>query len=214
MGPITPDDLRFNRFGLSSQESRVLALAMTGNIDKQIAAEMGISLGTVRVYWKRIRAKVGGTRSEVIAELARTSLKLNFDDERGKAVKLAEQLEESMVRERSLRVYESVFETLPTPLAILDGPTGRFVHVNAPFAKAHMYSAEELVDLPSTALMVPDEIEALREATEKAVKAGHHAEIEGTRRRKDGTTFPAKAVLSGSEHHWVLALEVKEEGKG
>lgn len=191
----------------------MLALAMTGHIDKQIAAEMGISLGTVRVYWKRIRAKVGGTRSEVIAELARTSLKLNFDEERGKAVNLAELLEASMVRERALLVYESVFETLPTPLAILDGPVGRFVRVNAPFAKAHMYNTEELVDLPSTALMVPGEIEELREATKKAAEEGRHAEIDGTRRRKDGTTFPARVVLSGSEHHWVLALEAKEEGK-
>lgn len=207
MGPIAPDDLRFNRFGLSQQESRVLALAMTGRIDKQIALEMGISLGTVRVYWKRIRQKVGGTRSEVIAELARTSLKLDFDGTKDRADQLAKQLEESMVRERALRVYESAFESLPTPLAILDAPVGRVIKANAAFAALHGYQVDELEESPATDLMEPGEVERFEKQARIAAQKGGHAEIPCIRRRQDGSTFEARAVVSGEGENWVLAIE-------
>lgn len=208
MGPITPDDLRFNRFGLSQQESRVLSLAMTGRIDKQIAADMGISLGTVRVYWKRIRQKVGGTRSEVIAELARSSLKLDFDGERDKAGLLEKQLEESMARERALRVYETAFERLPAALAILDGPTGEIVRANPAFAALHGYDPDDLVESPSTDLLEPGEVERFVKQARAAAKDGKYAEILSTRLRKDGTAFAARAVLAGeADGAWVLAVE-------
>lgn len=208
MGPIAPDDLRFNRFGLSQQESRVLALAMTGRIDKQIAAEMGISLGTVRVYWKRIRQKVGGTRSEVIAELARNSLKLDFDGEKDKSEQLAKQLEESMVRERALRVYEAAFESLPSPLAILDAPSGRIVRVNAAFAALHGYEPDEMGELDSLDLSPPAEAAKYETKARKAAKDGKVLEVESVRRRKDGSDFTAKVTLSGDGTNvWVLAIQ-------
>ncbi|RYG18835.1 PAS domain S-box protein [bacterium] len=208
MGPITPDDLRFNRFGLSAQESKVLALAMSGRIDKQIATEMGISLGTVRVYWKRIRQKVGGTRSEVIAELARNSLKLNFEEERGRSDKLSKELEESMVRERGLRVYEAAFDKLPTPLAILDGPCGRIVHANEAFSGMHGYDSEELEGLPSSDLMQSGEAGKLEKAALKAVSEGKSLDTDSVRRRKDGSNFDAKITVTGGDGSdvWVLAI--------
>ena len=208
MGPISPDDLRFNRFGLSQQESRVLALAMSGRIDKQIALEMGISLGTVRVYWKRIRMKVGGTRSEVIAELARTSLKLDFEGAKNKSDQLEKVLEESMARERALRVYESIFERLPMPLAVLDAPDGHFVRVNAAFAALHGYEVDELQDTMVGELMEPKERTKFATQAKKSAQSGGNLEIASTRRRKDGSTFAAKAVLSGGgESHWALAIQ-------
>lgn len=208
MGPISPDDLRFNRFGLSQQESRVLSLAMSGRIDKQIAAEMGISLGTVRVYWKRIRQKVGGTRSEVIAELARTSLKLDFDGERSKADLLSKELEESRVRERALRVYELAFEHLPTPLAILDAPDGRLIRVNATFAALHGYDVEELEGVPAGDLSEPKERAKLVTQSRKAAAEGKPYEGPSTRRRKDGSTFSSQIVLTGDgEAIWMLAIQ-------
>ncbi len=206
MGPISPDDLRFNRFGLSQQESRVLALAMSGRIDKMIASEMGISLGTVRVYWKRIRQKVGGTRSEVIAELARSSLKLNFDDERDRATALQVQLEASMVREQALRVYETAFSSYPTALAILDGPTGHILSANDAFAELHGYEADELVDVASESLIKPGDLKAF-EKESKSAGPGNRVEIATTRVRKDGSTFGARAQLSGGEGAWVLAIK-------
>jgi PAS domain S-box-containing protein len=206
MGPISPDDLRFNRFGLSQQESRVLALAMTGRIDKQIAAEMGISLGTVRVYWKRIRQKVGGTRSEVIAELARNSLKLDFDNVADRADQLQKELEASMAREQELRLFEAAFESIPTALAILDEPDGKFVRVNPAFAKVHGYEADELEDAPAPSLMKPEDAEAFVRRAKIAENDGKFLDISATRLRKDGTTFAARVVLSGKSGTWVLAV--------
>jgi DNA-binding NarL/FixJ family response regulator len=45
---------------LSSQEWRVIRLAAEGQIDKEIAEVMGVSLTTVRTYWERVREKLGG----------------------------------------------------------------------------------------------------------------------------------------------------------
>jgi len=208
MGPITPDDLRFNRFGLSQQESRVLAFAMSGRIDKQIATEMGISLGTVRVYWKRIRQKVGGTRSEVIAELARNSLKLNFDDERDRGDQLAKDLEDSLQRERQLQVYQAAFETLPTPVAVLDGPCGRIVRANIAFSAMHGYDPSELEDMPSSDLMESGVAGKFEKDARKGTAGGKSYEVMSNRRKKNGTIFPARLKLTNDGADiWILAAE-------
>lgn len=63
---------------LSRKETQVLALAGGGMIDKQIAETLGISLGTVRVYWKRLRTKMGGcTRSQTLVALGRGEIALH-----------------------------------------------------------------------------------------------------------------------------------------
>lgn len=45
--------------GLSIRERQVLAHAAEGFLDKQIGAALGVSLNTLRTYWKRIRGKLG-----------------------------------------------------------------------------------------------------------------------------------------------------------
>lgn len=60
---------------LSRQETRIAQLSMGGLSDQQVANQLGISLDTVRTYWKRIRQKMGGfTRAEIFVELARASV--------------------------------------------------------------------------------------------------------------------------------------------
>lgn len=55
-------------YKFSKQEQQVLLLSMAGHADKDVADHLGIKLDTVRVYWKRIRAKTQlATRAEVIA---------------------------------------------------------------------------------------------------------------------------------------------------
>jgi DNA-binding NarL/FixJ family response regulator len=44
---------------LSGQERRLLELAVSGAHNKLIADELGLSLGTVATYWRRIFAKTG-----------------------------------------------------------------------------------------------------------------------------------------------------------
>jgi len=57
---------------LSGRERDILTLTMAGLVDKEIAANLGISIHTVRTYWNRIREKIGkSTRAEVISEVAR-----------------------------------------------------------------------------------------------------------------------------------------------
>ena len=207
MGPIQPDDLRFNKFGLSTQESRVLALAMSGRIDKMIASEMGISLGTVRVYWKRIRMKVGGTRSEAIANLARSSLKLDFEDAQSRSGQFQREMEAMQVRERGLKVYEAAFEVMPMPIAVLDAPVGRILKANSKFAAAHGFGdANELTDSLASNLMEASEIAKFERAAKKAYREGRSYEATAGRRKKDGTRFSTKVNMTGNGETWVLTV--------
>jgi DNA-binding CsgD family transcriptional regulator/PAS domain-containing protein len=62
---LDPSDLE----RLSSREEQVLALASAGLLDKQIAAELGITLNTLRTYWSRIRAKIGDVPRSALSAL-------------------------------------------------------------------------------------------------------------------------------------------------
>jgi len=44
---------------LSKREAEVIELASRGKLDKEITAELGVSIHTLRTYWTRIRNKVG-----------------------------------------------------------------------------------------------------------------------------------------------------------
>lgn len=56
--------------GLSSREVEIIDLAAEGITDKEIAARLGLSLGTVSTYWARCRTKLGvGTRAACVALL-------------------------------------------------------------------------------------------------------------------------------------------------
>lgn len=54
-------------FGLSTREEQVLSYAAAGYIDKQIGAELGVSLNTLRTYWSRIRNKMGDAPRTALA---------------------------------------------------------------------------------------------------------------------------------------------------
>lgn len=56
---------------LSQREQKVMQLSREGFADKEIAAALGISIDTVRTYWKRIKAKFAvDSRSHVLAIIA------------------------------------------------------------------------------------------------------------------------------------------------
>jgi PAS domain S-box-containing protein len=60
------------KYKLTPQEQRVLLFAISGSSDHEIAAELKISRETVRVYWKRIRERVGiNRRAAIISKLMR-----------------------------------------------------------------------------------------------------------------------------------------------
>jgi len=59
------DGRRFST--LSDRERQILSLATKGFLDKEIGRELGLSLNTMRTYWSRIRAKVGGVPRAALA---------------------------------------------------------------------------------------------------------------------------------------------------
>jgi DNA-binding CsgD family transcriptional regulator len=52
---------------LSTRESQILALLASGYVDKEIAAELAISINTLRTYFRRIRTKLGNLSRSVLA---------------------------------------------------------------------------------------------------------------------------------------------------
>ena len=60
---------RMNKHRLSEREIGILSQAAEGFGDKEIAANLGLSLGTVRTYWSRVRAKLNAaTRSQAVGK--------------------------------------------------------------------------------------------------------------------------------------------------
>lgn len=60
---------------LSGRETQILGLAASGLLNKEIAAELDISLNTLSTYWKRIRAKQGdATRAALVASFVRDDI--------------------------------------------------------------------------------------------------------------------------------------------
>jgi DNA-binding CsgD family transcriptional regulator len=52
---------------ISGREGAILELASNGKTDKQIASELGLSVGTIRTYWGRIRVKFSAlTRAQAV----------------------------------------------------------------------------------------------------------------------------------------------------
>ena len=65
------DRMKFSRvkeeFGLSNRETDVLRILMSGDTDKAIAQELGLSVETVRAYLKTVRVKLGvHTRAAIV----------------------------------------------------------------------------------------------------------------------------------------------------
>ena len=172
---------RFKELGLSKQESRVVELAMEGNIDKQIALEMGISLGTVRVYWKRIRFKTGGSRSEAIANLAKESFQRDFERIQERANTLQGAVDAQSNRENRIVAIEEAFIAASVPLITVECATGEALFASDAFARLCGYdSVDELPDAPF------ESAAAVVEALSKASSA--ISEIGLTLRTANGST--------------------------
>lgn len=127
---------------LSRQEKRVVALSMEGLGDKEIAKDMGLSLGTVRTYWKRIQTKVGGqTRAEIVAIVARIGPQAELEAERTITARLQAEIEQRKVAEERFRAMCAC-----SPLSIyMTDEYGSCIYVNAAW--------ERLTGLPVAAGM-------------------------------------------------------------
>lgn len=103
---------------LSPQERLILSLAAQGFADKEIAREIGISVGTVRTYWQRMRDKTNAkNRSEILS--------LSYERTHSEALG-----DLNRVRLR----MTALFEGSAVGLALVDD-LGEILEVNAAFAE-------------------------------------------------------------------------------
>jgi PAS domain S-box-containing protein len=64
--------VNFSRLPLSERESEILLLAAEGLTDKEISDRLGVSDGSIRTYWDRVRSKLQAkSRGEAIAKSLR-----------------------------------------------------------------------------------------------------------------------------------------------
>lgn len=100
----------------SQQEELILSLAAKGLADKEIANKIGISVGTVRSYWQRMRDKTHArSRSEILSQ--------NLRHSHSQAV--------SELQRARARIFALV-EASPVGLALMD-EEGHFSEVNPAF---------------------------------------------------------------------------------
>jgi len=190
------------KYKLSKQEQQVLLLTMAGHADKDIAEKLGIQLDTVRVYWKRIRAKTDrSTRAEAIALMASEAT----HEELNAAQKENEALMGEIVRRRGveeeLAIYREVFSRTCVGLAVDGGQGAAIIRLNEAFAQLHGYTTGELIGRPIEMLFQPAEKPSADEVIQRTDRLGE-ALLTETHVRKDGSTFPVlKQVtsISGSK---------------
>ncbi len=111
----------------------MVSLSMEGLGDKEVAQAMGLAIGTVRTYWKRIAHKTGGnTRAEIVATVARSYRE-------GEVVELRAEIDAQREAEERFR---AICECAPLGIFMADH-TGALTFVNGACAR-HFGLAREL----------------------------------------------------------------------
>jgi PAS domain S-box-containing protein len=134
---------------LSKQEERITLLAMTGCTDQEAAQELGLSLDTVRTYWKRIRKKMDGkTRAEIITFLSRAPVTEELEEMRTQSAFLREEIEKRKEAERKCKESEARYKALfdnSLDAIFLRHDDGKYLDVNPAAAKLLGYEQRELI---------------------------------------------------------------------
>lgn len=194
------------KYKLSKQEQQVLILTMAGRQDREIADQLGIQLDTVRVYWKRIRAKTDrATRAEVIALMASETSSEELEAAQRENELLLGEIVRRRGVEEELAVYREVFSRTCVGLAVDGGEGAGFLRLNEAFANLHGYTREELIGRPIELLMPPTERKFARRISRKIDEVGEALLLE-EHVRKDGSTV---AVLKQVTAVPVGAAQVK-----
>lgn len=162
-------------FALSRQESRVVALSMEGLGDKEIAKAMGLSLGTVRTYWKRIASKVGGsTRAEIVTLVTRQDSSHELEQERSLVSRLQGEIAHRREAEAQFRAICAC-----SPIGIYaSGPDGRCRYVNPAWERITGLPLTATMGAGWTSIVHPDDIEAFRAWWRRGVERGSNSPTE------------------------------------
>ncbi|MBX3096099.1 MAG: PAS domain-containing protein [Fimbriimonadaceae bacterium] len=164
-----PNDVRHSDSGhLHSPNTRldqVLALGSEGLTDKAIARQLGLSPGTVRTYWDRLRTLYdAATRGEVIAKA------MNRSSER---------------IERELKDIRLILERCEVILW-LAGKSGLLEYVSSHTLRYSGLPPSQLIGRDFTDLMPPDEALTLQRNWIKANRSGCGLSEQVHLRRFDG----------------------------
>lgn len=136
---------------LSVRQEAVMRLAADGLADKEIAIELGLSLGTLRTYWDRMRKKTDSrSRSEIIAKISRENLD---------------------VLRRELDLQRLLLKGLPHALWTVT-PNGTFDFWNDWFAEFGGMSPAEIAKEGCRALMLPEDLPASATRWKQALDTG------------------------------------------
>lgn len=141
---------------LSRQESRVISLSTEGLGDKEIALAMGISVGTVRTYWKRIQRKIGGnTRAETVSTFVRMGPERELEETRALVEQLRMEVYRRQEAEDRLRAMCAC-----APLGVfVSGPTGAQLFANAGWERVTGRQMEEAGAVSLADVVHPDDRE-------------------------------------------------------
>ena len=147
---------------------------------------------------------VTGTGNEKVASEAMRLGAYDYvvkDIERSYLKTLPLTIEQTLKRVRAERRFQVVFESSPTALVLVDAE-GKVVLNNPHAAKLFGYSPGELLN-QSIGVLLPDSSPADGSDFRKYFLTSHAGESDGTHvefelQRKDGSTFPARIVISGS----------------
>jgi PAS domain-containing protein len=115
---------------------------MSGLTDKEVADEMAIATDTVRNYWKRIRAKVGGnSRAEIIATMVRLGMIREVEAKQTENEQLLSEIAKRRIAEQERHRLlieleqqrswlQAILQQMPCGLMIAEAPSGRLIQWN------------------------------------------------------------------------------------
>ncbi len=96
---------------------------------------------------------------------------------------------ERQLREKEVQ-YRSIFEATNDAVFIMNPEDGHIVEANPAACNMYGYSYEEIIGLPPSAVIHPDQLPTFREKALPLTRTGGKRQIQGVNLRKDGSEFP------------------------
>jgi PAS domain S-box-containing protein len=183
------------KYKLTPQEQRVVLLAMSGGDDTSIAGELGISRETVRVYWRRIRERVGHTkRGAIISQLMRETSELLKQDQADAHEQLLAEITRRTKAEEQLR---AILDGARDFAIILMGPDRMITEYNKGAENILGWSKDEAIGQSCDMIFCEeDRRRGVPEAESKgAIEKGHVSDVRW-HCKKDGSRFWAVGSMN------------------